>query len=319
MRKNIFLLLIIFAFGFVLLSIKLVKAAVVIHEFKASGYDGYVIIQWTTGTEINNAGFFVKRSDNQFSDFVEISPYIPSTGGSGGDTYGFTDINVVNGTKYWYLLEAVDNQAKRDPYGPVSAIPGVAWTATPTTPSTAAQTGTTTGTTTVNPTTTPTPSSTATTTGTTAASTSTTTGTPAPSTPTRTSAAYPGPATATSQSLRTSTPTRITAGTPQPTTPGRLTATAPLPQSGTPQTPQVAQATTGLAPTNTLIPLPTVTFVFPDRAEQDATPKIVITRVVASSGGAGWATPQRIMVVGLLVVIWGLLGGWFYFSMHKLE
>ena len=107
-------------------------AAVTVTSFEAQAGDGQVLILWSTGTEVNSSGFYVTRSTEQNGDYVRISGFIASTGDQlTGDDYDYPDTDVVNGTTYYYRLEAIDTSNRSEFFGPISALPGVA-TPTPT-------------------------------------------------------------------------------------------------------------------------------------------------------------------------------------------
>ena len=229
------------------------QAAVTLVRFEAFPEDGKVRLEWETGTEIDNAGFYVRRSLEPEALGVDYQrlpdSWTPAQGDSlVGATYSWVDTDVQNGVTYYYMLEAVDINNQSELYGPVSAVPGQAATATPTpqpanTPTAtatptpqAANTPTATPTPTQTPAPTPTPSPTAS-----PAPTATTTATPAPtSAPTATATQTPPPTstpavtpTSTSQPLRTPAPSATSRpASPTPTNSLKPTATATRPAAG---------------------------------------------------------------------------------------
>lgn len=99
-------------------------AAVGLMSFHAEGLDGEVIVDWQTGSELSNAGFFVQRSLAQNGSFTRISPFIPADGTSiSGAYYIYSDTSVTNGTTYWYRLESIDLNNQSDYFDPVAATP----------------------------------------------------------------------------------------------------------------------------------------------------------------------------------------------------
>ncbi len=70
-----------------------------------------IVIEWTTASELDTAGFNIYRSDSPDGEFVRINQTLipaspdPLTGGS----YEFKDPNVTPGKTYYYVLEDVDN------------------------------------------------------------------------------------------------------------------------------------------------------------------------------------------------------------------
>jgi hypothetical protein len=80
-----------------------------------------VLLQWKTETETGNAGFNVWRADN----FVKINnALLPAFGSSvSGSEYDFVDQWVLNGKRYFYLLEDIDTSGISTFHGPVKAVP----------------------------------------------------------------------------------------------------------------------------------------------------------------------------------------------------
>lgn len=70
-----------------------------------------IIVQWTTASELDTAGFNVYRSNTPDGEFVRVNENLipaspdPLTGGS----YEFKDQNVIPGRTYYYVLEDIDN------------------------------------------------------------------------------------------------------------------------------------------------------------------------------------------------------------------
>jgi len=80
-----------------------------------------VLLRWKTETETGNAGFNVWRADN----FVKVNnAVIPALGSSvEGADYDFVDQWVLNGKRYFYLLEDIDTNGISTFHGPVKATP----------------------------------------------------------------------------------------------------------------------------------------------------------------------------------------------------
>ena len=87
----------------------------------ATPSDKQVILKWKTETETGNAGFNVWRADN----FVKINDaVIPALGSAvSGSAYDFVDEWVLNGNRYFYLLEDIDTNGISTFHGPVRAVP----------------------------------------------------------------------------------------------------------------------------------------------------------------------------------------------------
>ncbi|MBN2209283.1 MAG: right-handed parallel beta-helix repeat-containing protein [Candidatus Coatesbacteria bacterium] len=96
-----------------------------LNSFEAKGLNGRVLVTWTTGTEIDNAGFDIYRKEEGSTDFAKVNgSLIPAQGTlGGGASYSFVDTNVVAQTKYLYYLVDVDANGKTTAHGPVSATP----------------------------------------------------------------------------------------------------------------------------------------------------------------------------------------------------
>jgi len=83
---------------------------------------GGVLLKWITQTEVNSAGFYVWRSENEETGYVRITTLlIPSHGNSASpQEYTFTDLYVEEGKTYWYRIEEVSLDGKSTFFGPVS-------------------------------------------------------------------------------------------------------------------------------------------------------------------------------------------------------
>jgi len=93
--------------------------------FRATSFDSGVLLEWATETELDNAGFNLRISEEKDGQYVRINPYfIPAEGQAGfGAEYSYTDYDVQNGKVYFYKLEAVDVYGHSTSNGPVPAIP----------------------------------------------------------------------------------------------------------------------------------------------------------------------------------------------------
>jgi hypothetical protein len=80
-----------------------------------------VTLKWKTETETENAGFNIWRAVG----FVKVNDaVIPALGSSvSGSDYDFVDQWVLNGKRYFYLLEDIDNNGISTFHGPVKATP----------------------------------------------------------------------------------------------------------------------------------------------------------------------------------------------------
>lgn len=287
-----------------------VRAAIDLGSFTATPQDGSVLIEWETVTEFDIAGFQVLRSDQENGDFSEISPFIQAEGaGVTGYQYEYTDEDVTNGVTYYYRLQSIDPNDHREEYDQtISATPG-SDTPTPT----ETQTG---DSPTPTDTTTPTPSDTPT-------LTPTDDSYPPPATippptpypgiattaPSPTSVnAYPEPATRTP----TRVPTSASNLTPSPTSP--LITETPVQTSAAASFPLTITQVT--SPTATLLPFPTITLEFPATALAAAPQSRPLQAETASQQDRGFS---RYLPLGFILLIWLILGVWFYYSSRSLE
>jgi len=83
-----------------------VPVAVELITFKASEFEGKVILSWETASEENNIGYVILRSDSKNGDFIVLTEnYIKN---NEDKTYKFIDENIESNKKYYYRLESID-------------------------------------------------------------------------------------------------------------------------------------------------------------------------------------------------------------------
>ena len=90
---------------------------------------GSVIVTWTTESEVDNAGFNLRRSEKRESGFTLLNAALIAGAGTTGErqTYTFTDTSAKPGIEYYYQIEEVAFDGKRETLamrmlrGPVSA------------------------------------------------------------------------------------------------------------------------------------------------------------------------------------------------------
>ncbi len=90
---------------------------------------GAVVLTWTTESEVDNAGFNLRRSEKRASGFTLLNPALIAGAGTTGErqTYTFTDTSAKPGLEYYYQIEEVafdgkpETLAMRMLRGPVSA------------------------------------------------------------------------------------------------------------------------------------------------------------------------------------------------------
>ena len=90
-------------------------------SLKAIPSNDKVTLKWQTETEVDNAGFNVWRAEG-FQKMNES--FIPALGSPiSGSDYDFVDQWVLNGKRYFYLLEDIDTNGISTFHGPVKTVP----------------------------------------------------------------------------------------------------------------------------------------------------------------------------------------------------
>ena len=99
--------------------------AVKLMSFAAVPADGSVVLEWRTGSELDNLGFHVWRGPSADGPWTRLTgSLIPGLGSSPlGQSYSWLDSGLVNGQRYYYRLEDVDTSSVSTFHGPVSAVP----------------------------------------------------------------------------------------------------------------------------------------------------------------------------------------------------
>ena len=83
-----------------------------------------VLVEWTTESEVDTAGFNLYRSESAEGPYVKINPeLIPgSSDPILGGHYVYTDTNVVAGRTYYYKLEDVELDGTTTLHGPIEVV-----------------------------------------------------------------------------------------------------------------------------------------------------------------------------------------------------
>ena len=104
-----------------------VPTLITLSSFTATPSNHKVILEWTTASEIDNAGFNLYRAESENGEYVKInSSLIPAQGSpTSGAAYQFIDDNVKNRRTYYYKLEDINLNGKSTMHGPVSGTPRV--------------------------------------------------------------------------------------------------------------------------------------------------------------------------------------------------
>ena len=76
---------------------------------------GAVVITWSTQSELNNAGFFIKRSQQQKGKFVIVNPTMIAGAGTTAEkqSYTYTDATADPNVVYYYQIEDVSLDGNR--------------------------------------------------------------------------------------------------------------------------------------------------------------------------------------------------------------
>jgi hypothetical protein len=98
-----------------------------LNSFTATPKAGKVILQWTTESEIDNAGFNLYRAESENGAYIKINAaLIPAKGSSTqGASYEFIDNDVKNRKTYFYKMEDIDLNGTSTMHGPISATPRI--------------------------------------------------------------------------------------------------------------------------------------------------------------------------------------------------
>jgi len=104
-----------------------VPTVITLASFEAKPGNDKVNLLWETGSEVDNAGFNIYRSESESDGYVKINAsLIPAKGSaSQSASYVYVDTNVQNRKTYYYKLEDIDLTGTSTMHGPVSAMPRV--------------------------------------------------------------------------------------------------------------------------------------------------------------------------------------------------
>jgi hypothetical protein len=81
----------------------------------------HILVEWTTATEVNTAGFNLYRSTLPDGTFVKVNAQLipASTDPLSGGKYKYEDLDVTLGQTYYYKLEDVELGGTKEQHGPI--------------------------------------------------------------------------------------------------------------------------------------------------------------------------------------------------------
>jgi hypothetical protein len=242
-----------------------------------------VRLEWETASETGTQGFLLNKTDDPNGIYEPIGEFVPASGGFSGNSYVYTDTNVIPGATYWYKLQEVDSIQNITDIASSSVMVGKTQTSTQA------------------------------------------------ATATKTPTQIRTPKKGGSSSYKSPTATHVASAQQNPTATTFLRSTnLPISPLVNPTTTNVSQdqATSQSDPllanpeagTSTLEPLPSLELVFPATSTHDQNDISAPTPDNSSSGvGSRWLSSKGLTIIGVIVVLWLVLGGWFLYSFRRME
>ena len=88
---------------------------VTLSHFRAEHTDAGAVLKWTTESEVDNAGFFIYRSETKSGEFKVVNPTMIQGAGTTGERnkYTWTDTTAKPNTVYYYQIEDVSHAGER--------------------------------------------------------------------------------------------------------------------------------------------------------------------------------------------------------------
>ena len=89
---------------------------VTLSHFSAEHTNTGVFLKWTTESEVDNAGFYIYRSETKDGEFKVVTPTMIQGAGTTGErnTYKWTDTTAKPNTVYYYRIEDVSHAGVRE-------------------------------------------------------------------------------------------------------------------------------------------------------------------------------------------------------------
>ena len=90
----------------------------------ATSVPGTVIVEWTTESEVDLAGFNIYRSESLDGPYVKLNAtLIPASPDPiAGGNYSYTDAGAEPGVTYYYKLEDVELDGRATMHGPITVV-----------------------------------------------------------------------------------------------------------------------------------------------------------------------------------------------------
>ncbi len=84
-------------------------------SFRAEHTNAGIIIKWTTESEVDNAGFYIYRSQTKDGEFKVVKPTMKKGAGTTGErnAYTWTDTTAKTNIVYYYRIEDVSHAGER--------------------------------------------------------------------------------------------------------------------------------------------------------------------------------------------------------------
>ena len=84
--------------------------------FQAEQRETGIVIKWTTESELDNAGFYLLRSETKDGTFEIVNPKLIQGAGTTGErhTYTYTDTTAKPNVVYYYRIEDVSHAGVRE-------------------------------------------------------------------------------------------------------------------------------------------------------------------------------------------------------------
>ena len=88
---------------------------VTLSHFRAEHTDTGVVLNWTTESELDNAGFYIYRSETKAGEFKVVNPTLVQGAGTTSErrTYTWTDTTAKPNTVYYYQIEDISHAGER--------------------------------------------------------------------------------------------------------------------------------------------------------------------------------------------------------------